>query len=267
MYSDTHAHLDFDSFDDDRDLVIERARSAGLQFIINIGIDLDAAEKSIKLARQYPGFIFAAIGIHPNYSSNFDQTMLHDLEGLAKEPEIAAIGEIGLDFYRDHATPHQQHTALEAQLDLASRLKLPVVIHERSSADDLVPILRSWQQGLPADHPLKSRPGVMHSYSGSIDYTQALLESHFSFGIGGPVTYKNGKDKQALVAALPMESMLLETDCPFLPPHPHRGKRNEPAYIPLIAQKIGEIRGLNPEDVGKQLTNNARILFQLSQET
>ncbi len=265
IYSDTHAHLDFDSFDLDRDLVIQRAKAVGLRFILNIGIDLEGAEKSIALARQYPDFIYAVVGIHPNYSSNFDASVFRKLETLAKEPEVVAIGEIGLDFYRDHATPEQQHRALEAQLELATRLGLPIVVHERSSAQELVPILTSWQRSLPADHALKSRPGVMHSYSASIDYTHSLLESNFVFGIGGPVTYKNGKDKQALVSALPIESMLLETDCPFLPPHPHRGKRNEPAYIPLIAQKIAEIRGMEVEDIGKQLTKNAGYLFNLDQ--
>lgn len=265
-FCDTHAHLDFDDFNPDRNAVITRARANGLQFILNITIDLTSLRNSLKLAKEHPGYVFVAAGIHPNYSASIDQTVLAELKTLAAEPRVAAIGEIGLDFYRDYATPQQQRRALESQLALANQLDLPVVIHERASAHELVPILTGWHQNLPADSPLKRNPGVMHAYSGGTDYVEALLECGFCFGIGGPVTYKNAADKRALVEMLPLENMLLETDCPFLPPHPHRGKRNEPAFIPLIAEKIAEIRALPIQTVGQQLTRNAVSLFGLGSE-
>lgn len=261
VFCDTHAHLDFDSFDADRELVIERARTNGLQFIINIAIDLESSHKSLALARQYPGTIFSTVGIHPNYSSDLEETTFTMLEELAVQPEVVAIGEIGLDYYRDYAAPPQQMRALEVQLDLAQRLELPIVVHERSSAQELVPVLTDWHKKLPASSLLKLNPGVMHAFSADLGYVEPLLDCGFCFGIGGPVTYKNASDKRVLVSLLPLGNMLLETDCPFMPPQAHRGQRNEPSFIPLIAQKIAEIRGITVEEVGNQLTSNARRLF------
>ncbi len=262
-FSDTHAHLDFEDFNSDRKDVIDRARANGLQFILNISIDLTSLRNSLALARENPGYVFVAAGIHPNYSANFDQTVFGELKMLATETQVVAIGEIGLDFYRDHATPQQQRRALETQLALSEQLGLPIVVHERSSAHELVPVLTGWHKNLSPDSPLKRAPGVMHAYSGGAGYVEAMLECGFCFGIGGPVTYKNAADKRSLVEILPLKNMLLETDCPFLPPHPHRGKRNEPAFIPLIAEKIAEIRALPIEMVGDQLTRNAIALFGL----
>ncbi len=263
MFSDTHAHLDFDTFNSDREAVIERARTNGLQFIINIAIDLESSHQSLALASQYPGYIFSTIGIHPNYSQDASDDTFNELSDLASEPGVVAIGEIGLDYYRDYATPQQQTKALEVQLDLAQRLELPIVIHERNSAQDLVPVLTKWHNNLPAGSRLKLNPGVMHAYSAELSFIDALLECGFCFGIGGPVTYKNAREKQELVTLLPLEKMLLETDCPFMPPQAHRGQRNEPAFIPLIAQKIAELRGMSIDEVGGQLTSNAiRLFFQ-----
>lgn len=263
MFSDTHAHIDFDSFDRDREAVIQRAKEAGLGFLINIGIDLAGAEKSLRIARDNPGFIFVALGVHPNYSSNFNEKMLQKLESLAKEPEVLALGEIGLDYYRDHATPDQQRRALHAQLELARSLTLPIIVHERSSAHELVPILTEWQASLPERSPIKPHPGVMHSYGASLGYLPPLLEAGFYFGLGGPVTYKNATDKHALAQKLPLENILLETDCPFLTPHPHRGERNEPSYIPLIASKIAQLKGISIKEVARQTAQNAFKLFGL----
>ena len=263
MFSDTHAHLDFDTFNSDREAVIERARTNGLQFVINIAIDLESSHQSLALASQYPGYIFSTIGIHPNYSQDASDDTFNELSDLASKPGVVAIGEIGLDYYRDYATPQQQTKALEVQLDLAQRLELPIVIHERNSAQDLVPVLTKWHNNLPAGSRLKLNPGVMHAYSAKLSFIDALLECGFCFGIGGPVTYKNAREKQELVTILPLEKMLLETDCPFMPPQAHRGQRNEPAFIPLIAQKIAELRGMSIDEVGGQLTSNAiRLFFQ-----
>ena len=264
VFCDTHAHLDFEPFDADREAAIERASAIGLRFIINISIDLESSHKSLVLARQYPGFIFSTIGIHPNYSQDIDETTFREIGKLAGNQEVVAIGEIGLDYYRDYATPQQQINALEVQLELAKRLELPVVIHERASAQDLVAILVSWYKNLLNNSRLKLNPGVMHAFSADLTYVEPLLDCGFCFGIGGPVTYKNAVEKRELVSVLPLESLLLETDCPFMPPQSHRGQRNEPSLIPLIAQKIAELRGLSLEEVGGQLTSNARRVFQIA---
>ena len=264
VFCDTHAHLDFEPFDADREAAIERASAIGLRFIINISIDLESSHKSLALARQYPGFIFSTIGIHPNYSQDIDETTFREIGKLAGNQEVVAIGEIGLDYYRDYATPQQQINALEVQLELAKRLELPVVIHERASAQDLVAILVSWHKNLPDNSRLKLNPGVMHAFSADLTHVEPLLDCGFCFGIGGPVTYKNAVEKRELVSVLPLESLLLETDCPFMPPQSHRGQRNEPSLIPLIAQKIAELRGLSLEEVGGQLTSNARRVFQIA---
>ena len=263
-YSDTHTHLDFDNFDQDRPKVITRAKEAGLVFVINIGIDLQTSQRSIELTREFPGFIYAAVGVHPNYSSDFDLETLKRVETLAAQPGAVAIGEIGLDYYRDYATPAQQKVALLAQLELAQRLQLPIVIHERASAHELAPILSQWQAELPLESAIKHRPGVMHAYGGGLVYVPMLLEAGFNFGIGGPVTYKNAEEKRELVRMLPMERMLLETDCPFMPPQAQRGKRNEPGFIPMIAAKIADLRGVTAEEVGEQLTGNAKRLFNIA---
>lgn len=264
MFSDSHAHLDFDSFDADRRDVIQRAKDNGLQFIVNIAIDLPGARNSIGLAKEYPGYIFATAGIHPNYSADMTESQTIEFAELAAQPEIVAIGEIGLDYYQDYATPQQQLNSLEIQLSLAVILDLPIVVHERDSAHELVPILVKWWQNLPENSRIKSNPGVMHAFSADQKYVEALLNCGFCFGIGGPVTYKNASEKRELVSSLPLDRMLLETDCPFMPPQKHRGQRNEPAFIPLIAQKIAELRGISIEETGEQLTSNARRLFQIN---
>jgi len=264
LYCDTHAHIDFDNFDADRQEVINKAKDAGLGFIINIGIDIETSQKSVNLVDEYPGFIYAAVGVHPNYSSNFSHEQVSKLEILAEHAGVVAIGEVGLDFYRDYATPGEQKKALSAQLELAERLVLPIVVHERASAHELAPLLTRWQSELPIESAIKDRPGVMHAYSGSLEFVPELLSAGFYFGIGGPVTYKNAAEKRELVRMLPIERILLETDCPFMPPQAHRGKRNEPAFIPLIAQKIAEIRDISVDELGEQLTSNARRLFQIT---
>lgn len=260
-YCDTHCHLDMPAFSEDFDAVLQRAVDASLAFVIIPALDCKTAKNALKLANQRPDFFFVSVGIHPTYSAEVDPDCLPQLAALAMQPGVVAIGELGLDYYWDYATPDQQKAVLLPQLELARELNLPLVIHNRDAAEDLGPILLDWQAGLPAAHPLKNRPGVMHSYTGPQDLAQSLAEVGFYFGIGGPVTYKNGKDKQALAAMVPQEKILLETDSPYLPPHPHRGKRNEPAFIPLIAAKVGEIWGMSAEEVGRITTANAKCLF------
>jgi len=263
FYCDTHCHLDMPAFDEDFDATLQRAVDAGLEFIIIPTLDCSTAQNALALARQRPDFFYLAVGIHPTYTAEVDPDCLSQLASLAVQPGVVAIGELGLDYYWDYATPDQQKAVLLPQLELAREFNLPLVIHNRDAEEDLGLILLNWQASLPAAHPLKARPGVMHSYTGPQELAQELAEVGFYFGIGGPITYKNGKDKQALVAMLPHEKILLETDSPYLPPHPYRGKRNEPAYIPLIAAKVGEIWGVSAEEVGQITTANAKRLFNI----
>lgn len=264
MFADTHCHLDFDAYDADRPEVIARARQAGLKFIINPGVDLPSASAVLKLTEDYKDYIFAAVGIHPNYTAECASDILPLLRNMAAAPGVVAIGEIGLDYYRDYSPPAQQRRYFLWQLELAASLELPVIIHDRDASHDLVPILRDWRESLPPDSPIKTRPGVMHAFSGSPEDAQTLSELGFCFGIGGPVTYQNAWERRELVAQLPCKSIILETDAPFLTPHPFRGKRNEPAYIPLIAEKIAALHSLSPIELGRISTGNAVALFNLN---
>jgi len=266
MYCDTHCHIDFEDYDPDRAEVLERAKQANLCFLINPGIDLASSKAALSLSLEYPGFIFAAVGIHPNYVSSMANGDLERLSDLAHTQALVAIGEIGLDYYREYSEPAQQREAFLAQLDLAARCELPVIIHNREASRDLVPILSDWQHGLPAGSRLKRFPGVLHAYSGSLDEALKLAELNFTFGLGGPVTYHNGAERRAVAAGLPLQKILLETDAPFHTPHPHRGKRNEPAYIPLIAAEIAQLHERTPEEVGEITTQNAIRLFNLDSD-
>ena len=262
-YSDTHCHLDFDTFDADRDAVMERAYSAGLEFVINPGIDLPTSLAAIQLTKSYPGFCFAMVGFHPNDSTLLDANAEEKLAELAQTPGVVAIGEIGLDYYRDRSNPTIQHAALEKQLALAETCQLPICIHNREATANLLSILKDWWQGLPAQNPLKSHPGVLHAWSEDFGSAIPFLEMGFRFGVGGPVSFKNATDRHDFVTQLPMEYLLLETDAPFLTPVPFRGRRNEPAYIPHIAEAVGKIKGLTAEEVGAIATSNARSVYSL----
>lgn len=262
--TDTHCHLDFQRFDQDREAVLNRAWKAGLVWILNPGIDLHTSQAAIELANNYPQKINAAVGIHPNFGQPWTADIIPTLREQAGQPGVVAIGEIGLDYYRDHTPKEQQQRMLEEQLALAADFNLPVVLHNRDSTDDLMAILSNWHAGLEkANHPLANSPGVLHSYSADLETALDAIEMNFYIGISGPVTFHNAPDRKAITQKLPLDHLLLETDAPFLAPHPHRGKRNEPAYIPLIAEEIARLHDISMEEVGKQTTENARILFKL----
>ena len=263
VYCDTHCHLDIPVFSEDFEEVVQRAVEAGLEFLILPALDCASAENILKLTRQRPGFFYAAVGIHPNYAADLEPDCLPRLAHMTVLPGVVAIGEIGLDYHWDYATPAQQKTILLPQLELARAVNLPVIIHNREAADDIASVLLEWHASLPASHPQRTRPGVMHSYTGPLELARELAAAGFYFGVGGPLTYKNGRDKQALAQALPRDKVLLETDSPYLPPHPHRGERNEPAFIPLIAAKLGELWGMDAESTGRITTANAKRLFNI----
>lgn len=266
IFHDSHCHLDFDTFDEDRGAVIARAKAVGVRFVIIPGVTLASSTEALNITADYPGFAFAAAGIHPNYVNEAQENAIEGVRKLAGSKNVVAIGEIGLDYYREYSTKEDQRRFLLAQLALAQELELPVILHDRDASADLVTILLEWQANLPGDHLQKQNPGVLHAYSADLRVAAPLIEAGFLFGIGGPVTYQNAKERQEVVKGLPMERILLETDAPFLTPHPHRGQRNEPGYIPLIAEMIARLHGVSTAEVGLITTLNAVSLFRLPVE-
>lgn len=260
MLIDTHCHLDFERFDADRDEVVERARLAGVDQIIVPAIDQENLANVLGLTGQYDG-VFAAVGIHPNSTANWQESWLDVVRAAAGQAKVVAIGEIGLDYHWDDSPQSIQHKAFAAQLELAADLNLPVIIHNREAGGDVIRLL--------AESPLagRERPGVLHSFSAPWAIAQAALEMGFTIGITGPVTFKKADDLRAVVARLPLDRIVVETDAPFLAPQQRRGKRNEPAYIPYIVKQIAVLHDLSIEEVALQTTANARALFALERET
>ena len=269
--TDTHCHLDLEQYDSDREAVLERAWQAGLTRILVPGLDLASSARVVRLAESHPR-IFAAVGIHPNDSLGWDDGSISGLRNLiaASGRKIVALGEIGLDYYWNDAPHAHQMMVLKAQLELAADVGLPVILHMREEADapqgdcsaDLLDILRAWSANLARTaNPLAQRPGVLHSFSGSLETARAALEINFMLGVTGPVTYKNADGKREVVKSLPLERILIETDAPFLAPVPHRGRRNEPAFVRHITDKIAEIQQKDPKEVAAQTSANAERLF------
>ncbi len=259
---DTHCHLDFNVFDENLVNIRESARSAGVWRIVNPSVDLESSRKVVAMVETFPE-MFGAIGVHPNDLDTWNENALRELRELASHPKVVAIGEIGLDYYWNKSSHAVQKRILRQQLELASELELPVILHSRESNQDLIAMLLDWQVELAAaNSPLAQRPGVLHSFSGSKEEASRVFEAGFWVGIGGPVTFKNAPGLQNLVRDLPIEQMLIETDAPFLSPHPYRGKRNEPARVRLIAEKIADLKGLSFAEIEQRTSVNACEMFQ-----
>jgi TatD DNase family protein len=287
MLTDTHCHLDFSKFDEDREAVLQRALDIGIRRILIPGLDWESSLAAVRLAGSRPE-IFAAIGYHPTDVEKWEDSSYEKLKSLALEsgsllPEIqeqapgvhnkiVAIGEIGLDYYwvKEPEKQAYQRDILKNQLRLATEVNKPVVIHMREENDvwfgqasiDLLEMLSDWASSLRSqNHPLADAPGVLHSFNGNLETAQKALELNFYIGITGPVTYKNAEVKRQIIRRLPLERLLIETDSPFLTPVPMRGKRNEPAFVMYIADKIAEIHTTTREQVEKSTTANAARLF------
>lgn len=265
--TDTHCHLDLDRFAADRDQVLARAQAAGLIRILVPALDETSSEAAVKLAQSSP-MLYAAVGVHPTEARGWGPETLQNLRQKARAPKVVAIGEIGLDYYWDAAPPALQKEILRQQLELAAELNLPVILHLREKGDapegpcteDLLRLVSTWVNELRASgHPLALRPGVFHAFAGTLAIAQIVLSLGFYIGVGGPVTYR--AERAAVIAALPLERLLLETDAPFLAPYPFRGKRNEPAHIWHIADKIAQIHLCSQEEVAAITTRNAAHLF------
>ncbi|WP_281699222.1 TatD family hydrolase [Cetobacterium somerae] len=247
---DTHCHLDNEKFDEDRLEVIERIKE-NLEFCVNIGYDLASSKKSLELAKEYD-FIYAVIGIHPIDIAEYDEEVEKELELLGKNPKVVAIGEIGLDYHWMTEPKEVQQERFKKQLELAERLNKPVVIHTRDAMEDTVNILKEYP----------NITGVIHCYPGSLETAKQLVD-RFYLGIGGTLTFKNSKKAVEVVKDIPLDRIVIETDCPYLTPEPFRGKRNEPIYVEYVAKKIAEIKEISVEDVTKITTENAKKLYRI----
>jgi TatD DNase family protein len=256
MLIDSHCHLNFDAFDNDRADVLARSAGAGVAAFINPATHLGDSRQIITISEKLPN-LFAAVGVHPNETAGFDDSVLADLREVAKHHKVVAIGEIGLDYYWDATPRPHQRRVFEQQLALAREINKPVIIHQREAVADTMAILRQWAAG--NDHPGL----VLHSFSGDMDMAAEAVALGFYVGISGPVTFKNVRDLPDIVRALPAGRLLVETDAPFLSPHPYRGKRNEPARVKLIAEKVAALQELSFTVMSEQLTTNTVELFHL----
>lgn len=251
MLIDTHAHLEMSKFDKDRDEVIERALQNGIDAIIAVGINLEDSEKAIALAKSHDA-VYATVGVHPHDAKSIDTATYDSLKKLAAREKVVAYGEIGLDFFRDRSPRDIQINRFEEQLDLAVELNLPVVIHSRDAHQETFEILEKHKENLR---------GVLHCFSGDYEMAKKYIDLGYYISIPGTITFPNAGKLVEVVEKIPMDSMLIETDSPFLAPVPKRGKRNEPAYVAYVAKKIYEIRRMTLEEVGIATSENARNLF------
>ena len=256
MLIDSHAHLDAHQFDDDRDDALHRAAEAGVRAVVNVGYNAGTWPTTLALAEAHPG-VFACLGFHPNDAADWDETLIPALERLHRHPKAVAVGEMGLDYYRDYAPPEQQRAAFRAQLALAGRLGKPIVIHHREAHADLIAILHD---EVAAHGPLY---GVLHAFSGGPGFAAELLALGLHLGIGGPVTFKNATDLHEAVRTAPLDRLLIETDSPYLAPHPHRGKRNESAYVALVAARIAALREMDETEIARITAENALRFFAI----
>ncbi len=266
MLIDTHAHLDFPEFDKDRDEVIQQAKKAGIERIINVGSHLQACKKSVELAQKYPE-IYAAVGIHPHDAQDIENTekFTETLKELAQKPKVVAIGECGLDFhpvdqgkFRKEITPDLKEKQIEvfkAQLKLAQELGLPVIIHCRDAHQEVLETLVS------CNDTLNQARGVFHCFSGDKEFLNQVLNMGFYIGFCGNLTFKNAKNLQEIAKITPIEKILLETDCPFLSPEPLRGLRNQPRNVKLIAEFLANLRSVSFEEICQITTQNAKKAF------
>jgi len=256
---DTHCHLDAHAFTGDLDVVMARAAAAGVTRVIVPALDLASAQTILGLADEYEG-LYAAVGVHPNSASGWRDEWIDDLYALAAHPQVVAIGEIGLDYYWDKTPPATQHHAFARQLELAAELGLPVIVHNRDASADVLRLL--------AASPLagRERPGVLHSFSADWPTAEAALALGYYLGFTGPLTFKKADDLRAIAARAPLDRILIETDSPYLSPEPHRGRRNEPAHVRLVAERLAELRALPLTQLAQATTANAEQLFRLSRE-
>jgi len=250
---DTHAHLDLPQFKSDLDDVLNRAQAVGVKYIISIGIDIESSRRAVELAQTYPQ-VFAAVGIHPHDAKNVVEKDWLILEELLAKPKVVALGEIGLDFYKDYSPHHIQENIFRRQLELTFKHSKPVVIHCREAHEQCLSILKGYK---------RSFTGVAHCFSGSSEVAREYLALGLKLSLGGPITYPNAHRLRELVSSIKLEDLMLETDCPFLAPQARRGQRNEPAYLTYVLSELSRVYKLPGEEIARITTANAQGLFKL----
>ncbi len=251
MFIDSHAHIQLSQFDRDRDAVLKHANEAAVSTILIIGFDVETSLGAIELADKHKN-LYATVGMHPHDAKKLTPDVLKTFRELVNHPKVVALGEIGLDYYRNLSPPAVQKEAFEKQLDLAEEMEIPIIVHNRDAYMDILPILEARGEKIQ---------GILHCFTGDVQLMHRSLEIGFHIGIGGIVTYPNAKDVQAVAKEIPLERLLIETDCPWLAPQFRRGKRNEPAYVRAVAKKIAELREIAIETIGEITTQNFNRLF------
>lgn len=252
MLFDTHAHYYDSQFDEDRKEAIERAFSSGVKYILNASSDVASSVENISMAQEYED-IYAAVGIHPHNVMDLNSNIISAISDFATYPKVVAIGEIGLDYFYDNSPREAQKLGFTKQIYLAVNLKLPIIIHDRDAHEDTMKIVR--------EENAKRVGGVFHCFSGSVEMAREVLNNNFYISVGGPVTYKNANRLLEVVKYVPEDRLLLETDCPYLPPEPLRGKRNESANVRLVAERVAKIKGKTLSYITDITTSNAKTLF------
>lgn len=257
MIFDTHAHYDDEAFDEDRDAVLTSLQENGVGTVVNICASPASLKRVPELIERYP-FVYGAVGIHPDHAGELTEEMFEEISQLAEEEKIVAIGEIGLDYYWDTAPHEVQREWFCRQLDLAVEKDLPVVIHSREATQETLEIMRDAYKKSGG----KLR-GVIHCFSGSAEIAKEYTDMGFYIGVGGVVTFKNGKKLKEVVETMPLDKLVIETDCPYLAPVPHRGKRNDSTLLKLVIEEIANLRGMTTEEVERLTEENARALYKL----
>ena len=254
MIFDTHAHYDDERFDEDRDALLRSMKEAGIGNIVNIGANMASSQRSLDLAAEYD-FMYAAVGVHPSDCAELDDEKIEKLKEMSSFPKCVAIGEIGLDYYWPEPDHELQKKWFKRQIALAREVELPIIVHSRDAAADTVDILKSENAG--------ELGGVVHCFSYSKEVAEECVKMGFYIGIGGVLTFKNGRKMKEVAETIPMERIILETDCPYLAPEPFRGKRNSSLYLPYVVSAMAQIKGISEEEVISITEANAREMYRL----
>lgn len=255
MYIDTHVHLNADQYEEDIDEVIQRAQKAGVDKMVVVGFDRKTILKAMELTEQH-AFIYAVVGWHPVDAIDCTEKDLEWIESLAAHPKVVGIGETGLDYHWDKSPRDVQQEVFRKQIQLAQKVNLPIIIHNRDATADVVRILK--------EEGAEKTGGIMHCFGGSVETANDCIKMNFMISLGGPVTFKNAKAPKQVATEISLDHLLIETDAPYLAPHPYRGKRNEPAWVTLVAEEIARLKGLPVEEVAKRTTANALKVFNIT---
>lgn len=254
MLIDSHAHLDSDQFKEDLDNVMKKIEGSGVELVINPGANMESSRKIVELVKKY-SILYGAVGVHPHDTEKMKLEDLNEIKNLAKEEKIVAIGEIGLDYYYDHSPREVQKEMFIEQIKIAKELKLPIIVHEREAAKDVFDIIKEEKDA--------NLTGVIHCFSGSLEMALEYIKLGFYISFGGPVTFKNAKKPKEVVAKIPMDKLLVETDSPYLTPTPYRGKRNDSSYLKYIVEEIAKLRDIEYDLLVKSTNKNTRKLFNI----